>query len=1311
MRRLFEITLLALALWASLGLPGAAAADGTQIEDVAFKAKCDGTSQNYVLIYPEGFKPSEPHDLLIALHGHGSDRWQFAKTNIDEARAARDAAAARAMILVSPDYRATTSWMGPKAEADMVQIIAELKQRFKIGKVIISGASMGGSSSLTFAAIHPELIDGVVSMNGTANHLEYENFQDAIAESYGGPKAKIPAEYKKRSAEYWPERLTMPVAIAACGKDELVPWGSVMRLGATLQKLQPNVLLIARPEGGHTTVYADAKEEFDFVLGRAGVKKPENENLALGRPCQVFSSHEGDGWSKSQLTDGRIGGLGWSSKAFTAHEQHVVYPEYVVIDLGRTAKLNKVVLHPRGDGPNAGKGFPKDFDILVSEEGQSWQKPADTEKTDYPTPTGAEPQTFGLGGVTARYVKIEATRLREVEPGMHYFQLAEVEVFGHDTPASPLTFAPATEEKPTLACRLRCENRDNPVGMDSPAPRLSWWMQSNERGQRQTAYRVLVASSAEQLADNRGDLWDSGKVAGDQSVGVVYGGKPLQSGKPYFWKVMLWNKAGGETAWSQTATFTTGKLQPGDWKGQWLGAPEAPKHKPVYLRKEIDIAKPVKRATVFFCGLGQSDLSIDGRHVGDYLLAPGFTTYDKRAQYLVFDVTDRFQTPGRKALGVVLLDGWYAIERDPWVHRFETNRYVDRPKLLLDLEIEYADGTQAVISSDTSWKYTTNGPITRAWLCEASIDHRLDMPGWDSPGFDEKGWRNASRVSGPEGKLVVQKEPPTRPVGKVRPEKLVYDEPRKTWIYSFDREFMGAFSLKISGTPGRQVRVITLPHDPNNPSVPARVNTVTFRDDKPIVFSPDFIYTSICQIRVEGAEHPLKLDDLEGRRVSGVGAVSGGFACSNDLINWLHETVRRSQENYVTFLPNDSSREFKAWMEDPVNMLRSATYLFESQTMYERWQFDILDGQRPDGNLPNVAPGAFFDSYTSVWWGGTAIWLPWYGRIYYGDDRLLEESYPGMKKFVDFMGTTAKDSIIEWGLADWMPVEETPIPLINTPGYYLCADIVSRTAELIGKPDEAKQYRRLADQIAGKFNAKYLDRRTGVYGPGTQAAQTLPLALGIVPSDVRPAAQQALLSNIAAHTGHLSTGFVSTPYMLDILQDLAPDVGYRMTTMQDYPSWYSMTAGNDCDLMMEEWAGKPINMPALGGNIAAWNVESLAGLRPDPSGPGFKRIVIKPNVVGDLHWAEAWYDSAHGKIVSRWRKRGEQVAVEITVPANASATVVLPTARPAEISESGNPLPKTSGVVVDRVEGGQTILHVESGCYRFLISREKGPTK
>lgn len=247
----------------------AAAAAEPQLEDVTFTAASDQTEQRYVLVYPEGFVATAPRDMLIALHGHGSDRMQFATSPIDEARASRDVAAKLGMLFVSPDYRAATSWMGPAAEADMVQMIAELKKRFAIQRTFVCGASMGGASSLTFAALHPELVDGVASMNGLANHFDYERFQPEISASFGGGKADVPAEYKRRSAEYWPERLTMPVAIAVGGKDDGVPPDSVLRLGSVLARLQPNVLVINRPETGHTTSYEDATAIIEFVVEKA----------------------------------------------------------------------------------------------------------------------------------------------------------------------------------------------------------------------------------------------------------------------------------------------------------------------------------------------------------------------------------------------------------------------------------------------------------------------------------------------------------------------------------------------------------------------------------------------------------------------------------------------------------------------------------------------------------------------------------------------------------------------------------------------------------------------------------------------------------------------------------------------------------------------------------------------------------------------------------------------------------------------------------------------------------------------------------
>lgn len=823
---------------------------------------------------------------------------------------------------------------------------------------------------------------------------------------------------------------------------------------------------------------------------------------------------------------------------------------------------------------------------------------------------------------------------------------------------------------------LRCEYRENPLGIDVAKPRLSWILDSG----RQTAYQVVVAG-----------VWDSGKVASDQSVGVEYAGKPLSSGTLYEWKVRTWDGDGKPSNWSKTATFVTGKLNSGDWRGHWIGANTDTKHQPVYLRREFDSAKPVMRATVFFCGLGWSDLFIGGQRVGDYVMGPGPTTYDKRTQYLVFDVTDRFRQPGRTTLDVILFDGWYAVERDPWSHKLEKKSYVDKPKLLLDLHLEHADGTTTVVSSDADWRWSF-GPIRRSWICEQDCDFRVPT----GP------WRNVALVQPPAGRLVPQREPLTRVVEAIAPVSI--SGSNGVWKYAFGREFTGFVKFRASGKEGTAVKLSTFPGKFGDWATKQRDFSFILSDKGSEEFEPRQTYTAISKVTVQGLANAPQLADLMGCRITGAGRAVSSFSCSDETINWIHEAARRTQANYVTFLPNDPTREFKAWTQDIQNMFCSAMDLFDSQAMYERWQYDILDTQAPDGNLPNVAPGSVFDPYNSPWWGGCGVWLPWEMYLRTGDDRLLRESYNAMKRYVDFLTRQSRDGLQDWGLADWLPVEETPRAIINTPAHFLYAQIVSRAAARLGQTDDVRRYAELAEKIRTTFNQRFLDSNTGIYGvpgwkpkfgnwkppvplgklhevwwtgdrPCTQAGQTLPLALGMVPENVRPAAERALLREIAAHRDHVSTGFVSTPYLLQVLADLAPEVGHALTTQRDFPSWYAMTKGAGCDQMMETWNGGQAFMPSLGGNIAAWNIEALAGIRPDPTGPGFKKIIIKPAIAGDLTWVKAHYDSPYGRIVSNWKRDGKNLTMDVTnrrreLPGFATYVMAFPFPRASHLDET-----------------------------------------
>ena len=1054
--------------------------------------------------------------------------------------------------------------------------------------------------------------------------------------------------------------------------------------------------------------------------------------------------------------------------------------------------------------------------------------------------------------------------------------------------------------------QLRCEHRNNPTGVDVENPRMSWVMEERSqrpeaRGQRQTAWQVLVASSKELIKRGAGDVWDSGKVVSDKSIGVRYSGRSLISETRYWWKVRAWDKDGQPTAWSEAGTFLTGKLSSGDWRGKWIGpglarhtaasdvlgfaveakradeehwvqvdlgsqhrldrivlhpmrhndaaaggwrdgygfpvrfristsddrtfgacsnvvdftredyanpgsvpltfdgqgrtaryvrltatklwrrGPELPfvytlaelqvfsgtnniaagapvdasasvegfgwakkqltdglalcgsagkaaseppphQHGAIYLRKEFDLARPAVRAVLSFSGLGFSEVAVDGRKVGDYVIGPGFTDYDHRVPYLTFDVTDRFTSPGRKRLDVTLADGWYALARDPWVHQLEKKPYVDLPKLLLDLRLIHADGTETVISSDESWKWTT-GEITRSWIAGEDIDLRR-------AGETARSWRSAVPVKGPRGKLEHQKESHNSIVEEIRPASVSFDAKTATATYEIGREVNGWVRFRAGGPAGTTIRITTIPSDPHYPRTSTFVVSGSGGKE---TYEPRFFYTAMKRVTVSGLVEQPTLDDIVVCRISSMRTPAGAFSCSDEFVTGMEQVVRRTVVNYTTFLPNDPVREWKAWTQDIQSMFGSAFYLFaESQTMYERWQHDLLDSQRADGNMANVAPGPVFDDYNSPWWGGCGVWLPWEWRLAYGDDSLLRESYAAMGEYVKFLGGEASKSggLQQWGLGDWLAVEETPVALINTPAHVHFLRIVSETAALLGRSGEAQAYAAMSDGVKETFNRKFLDSTTGIYGekswkvqkgnwdvpggieplhkiwwngdrPCTQAGQVLPLALGLVPVADRPAVERALKREIRAHQDRLSTGFVSTPYLLDVLTDLDPELCWRLATTPEFPSWFSMTRGSGNDLLKETWAGGQALMPSLGGSFARWCYRGLGGIRPSPEVPGFKVIIIKPAVVTGLTWVQSHHDSPYGRIVSNWRLVGNRLTMEVTIPPNTTALVNVPAKDAAGVKESGKSAAKVKGVKFLRMENGAAIFAVGSGSYRF----------
>lgn len=1058
-----------------------------------------------------------------------------------------------------------------------------------------------------------------------------------------------------------------------------------------------------------------------FFINLSALTEEGSKNISRGKSCKTLSSIESEGWSVSKLTDGEKNSKGWSSQAFSVYPEHTLYPEYLVVDLGALYDIDKISLFPRGDGKMAGRGFPEDFSIQVSGEGEPWK--VIIQKNAYPKPLTGKAHTFNLINIKGRYVKIEATRLSLADTNRYYFQLSEIEVFGKEIENIPLELnVTSVKTEDNTITNLRCENEVNPIGIDVLEPHLSWWIESPERSIAQTAYQILVASSEVMLKNGNADMWNSGLVASDNSTAVLYKGKPLLSGKKYYWTVKV-NCANGKAfGWSNPATFTTGKMNQTDWEGKWIGAYSDTKHRAIHLRKEIALSKSVKRAMVYFSGLGFSELTIQGQKVGNYLVTPGFTSYNKRTQYMVYDVTEDLSSPGRKVLGITLVDGWYG---QGYGHGFEKNIYVDKPKLLLNLHIDYQDGTDTIYVSDESWKYSF-GDIVYSGITREDIDLRKSMPGWDKSGYNDNNWDPVKEVNGPTGVLIRQKEPPCQIIEEIYPVSMFFDAAKNTCTYDFGREVAGVVCFRAKGEKGTEITITTIP---SYKELSNNSQFILAGNDDYEVYKPRFFNIAIKQVVIKGVTYAPRLEDITVSTISSGWARAGKFSCSDGFVNTMEDIGRRTSAYYTTFLPNDPTREWKAWTQDCVTMFASNAYLFDAQNIYRRWLLDMMNDQREDGNVPNVCPGAYFDDYNSPWWGGCVVWLSWNLYQYYGDQSFLKESYSAMKRYVDFLSSLSREGLQDWGLSDWCPIEETPRPLINTPAYYLYATIVSKTAEMMGETVDAGKYSVLADRIKKVYNERFLDAETGIYGqlgwnvtPGyplsvlngevphklwwsgnrvcTQAGQTLPLALGLVPEKLIPLVEKALLSEIEAHSNHVSTGFCSTPYLLQVLQDFAPEIGWIMTTSRDYPSWYSNTLGSDNTLMKEMWHGGQAFMPSLAGNIVEWIYQSLGGIR--PGSPGFKNIIIKPNMVGDLHWVNSSYNSVYGEIVSNWQKRGNHRVMNIKIPCNTTATVYIPAESKESVKESNHSLVQDQNVSFLRMEEGNAVFHVGSGNYQFM---------
>jgi len=1070
----------------------------------------------------------------------------------------------------------------------------------------------------------------------------------------------------------------------------------------------------------------------------------------------------------------------------------------------------------------------------------------------------------------------------------------------------------------TSVGELRCEYRENPLGIDATQPRLSWILKSSERDQRQMAFQILVASSLAKLRAGEGDLWDSGKVASDASILVPYAGKPLASHAECFWKVRVWDGSGKATPWSEPARWSMGLLAEHDWKAKWIGqdgvemtnalrdtswiwfpegepqtaAPvetnyfrrvvtipsdrkikraifqytgdnecrgwlddydigarnnfrtvkwndittrlqsgrtyafcltgrnEGTSHNPAgvvgmltiefttgeplvirtdekwkvsktqekgwntpgfddsnwvaarvigpvgmqpwgepstaeerrlparWLRKEFAVEKRISRATVYFSGLGLSELYLNGEKVGDAVLSPAVSQYNKRVFYVTYDVTKQLHR-GANAIGAVLGGGRFYSDRSK-VYAGTVN--FGWPKMILHLRIEHTDGSISEVVSDESWKLTTDGPILANGEFDGEeYDARKELGNWSKASFPGSptsrrrvdtehavettalpgSWSAAQVVAAPEGRLCAQMIEPIRVTQKLKP--IAITEPRPgLFIFDMGQNMVGWCKLTVSGKAGDTVQLRhaeTTNSDGTLYMANLRGAQVTdryaLRGSGTEVWQPRFTYHGFRFVEVTGFPGKPTLDTLEGQVVHDDLPVTGEFESSNELINRIyHNVVWGTRGNYRS-MPTDCPQrdERQGWLGDRSEECKGEAYLFNIAPLYTKWRQDMADAQRPSGSIPDVAP-AFWPIYSdNVTWPSSAVIIPSALTRHFGDTASVGRGYDSAKLWIEHMlGFATNNIIYRDSYGDWCvppeearlihsrdPARQTAKPLLSTAYFYYDLCLMERYAKMLGKTADAERWSKLAAEFKTAFNKKFLNRDLGQYDNGSQTSCVLPLAFDLVPDDMKEKIFAHLVRKIEHETrGHVGTGLIGGQFLNRVLSDRGrADLCYTIASQKDYPSWgYMVEQG--ATTIWELWNGNTAD-PAMNsgnhvmliGDLALWFYEYLAGIAPDDAQPGFKHIVMKPQPVGDLKSVKASHRSPHGLIKSEWHRDRKEFKWSITIPANTTATVFVPATPVDRVTESGRSVAKAKGVKFLRMENGRSVFEVGSGEYHF----------
>ena len=877
---------------------------------------------------------------------------------------------------------------------------------------------------------------------------------------------------------------------------------------------------------------------------------------------------------------------------------------------------------------------------------------------------------------------------------------------------------------------LKCEYLISPLTIDVKKPRLSWIDATNNpisRDKKQSAYRIIISLTEENILKNKGDIWDSKKVESSENNTVIYSGKNLRSFSKYFWKIMLWDENNNAGDWSETTSFTTGAMKPSDWKAEWLWTGVLRDEKlnrfdgnpALYYRKKINISKSVKRAVLYVSALGIYEPYVNGKRVGDDYLSPGWTNYNEHVYYSGYDVTKNMKK-GDNAIGCIIADGWYAGHLG-W--NKQKAHYGNNPLLNAQLVIEYHDGKKQIIPTDGTWKVST-GPIVEADIMFGEVyDARREISGWSKSDFNDERWGVPWRMQQPKVKLEAQPAQPVRIIHKYKSVKITEPKPG-VYVINFGQNISGFVSVTVSEKSGRK---ITLKHaEMLNPD--GTIYRENLRGDyavdiyyckggKKETYQPRFTFHGFQYLEITGASKKPSAKDVTAMFISSDTPHVGKFESSNKMINKLFSNIYHTQRMNFVDIPTDCPQrdERLGWTGDAQVYIRTAAMITDVQKFFEKWLVELKISQYSNGDYPAVAP-ALLDPGSGPAWAEAGIVCPWEIYDFYNDKKVLEVQYDSMTKFINFMIKQSGRNFLPpkqyHCYGDWLSHNaETPNDVIYTAYYAYSADLMSKIARVLGKKSDAKKYAKLFGDIKTAFNKAYIDKNYIIKGD-TQTCYILAIVNNLVDCDAKSKAAEYLIEKIEERNNHLSTGFVGTKDIMTALEKIGRnDVAYKLLLNETYPSW-GFSVKHGATSIWERWNGwtpdqgfGDAGMNSFAhyayGAVYLWISENIGGIK--SAAPGFRKIIIKPVPGGDITKSKCEYKSINGKISTDWKLNKNKFSLDVEIPVNTTAKIYVPAGKSADVKESGKQALRVKGIKFTGMEDGYAVFDVGSGVYKFDV--------